>query len=253
MQIKTLIVDDEASARSRLRKLLGAHLDIELLGEASDGLAALAQIEQSRPDLIFLDVQMPGLSGFETLVAMPSSSVPLVIFATAYDQYALAAFEANAVSYLLKPISRERLAQAIARARQLLLSETRTADEQSRIRHTAQAAAPPLTQIVGRRRDHFVLLRLAQVCCFLMEDGIVKVKTEAESYWTDYQLNTLETRLPDPPFFRASRQAIVNLRQVKEIIPAAKSTFRLVLNDREASELHVSERQSQKLRHMLQG
>lgn len=252
MKLRTLIIDDEASARSRLRKLLAAHPEIEIIGEADDGLNAVAQIGQAKPNLIFLDVQMPGLTGFEVLQTLPKDLLlPLIIFATAYDQYALEAFEANAVSYLLKPINRERLAQAIERAQKLHANETQNAEAREHIHQLAQSVAQPLQQIVARRRDRFVLLGLDQVCLFEIADGVVKVKTESDNYWTDYQLNDLESRLPDPPFFRAHRSAIVNLRKVREIAPFLKSSFLLVMNDQSASEIQVSERQSKKLRQIL--
>lgn len=237
-----------------MKKLLAEHAEIEIIGEAADGVEAIEKIETSKPDLIFLDVQMPALTGFEVLRALPQDSkLPLIIFATAYDQYALDAFEANAVSYLLKPINRERLAKAIERACNLKASEQQTAEEHSRIRQMTKSAAPALEQIVARRRDRFVLLRLEQICYFEISDGTVKVKTDTDSYWTDYQLNDLESRLPDPPFFRAHRSAIVNLSKVKEIAPTSKSSYLIVVNDQTGSEIHVSERQSKKLRQLLQG
>jgi len=252
-RLKTLIIDDEASARSRLRKLLNTHPEIEIIGEAGNGLEAVAGIERWRPDLIFLDVQMPGLNGFEVLQALPKQPpLPLVIFATAYDEYALAAFEANAVGYLLKPINRERLRQAVERAYKLFLSEAQADDERQRIRQMLKTAAPPLQQIVARKRDRFVLLPLEDILFFRMEDGLVKVKTEAALYRTDYQITDLEARLPDPPFFRAHRSVIVNLGKVKEIAPFFKSTYLLIMSDPEASEIQVSERQSKKLREMLE-
>ncbi len=154
MKLKALIIDDEAPARSRLKNLAAAHPEIELIGEAADGVEAVAQIGQTKPDLVFLDVQMPGLTGFEVMQALPKDApLPLVIFATAYDQYALEAFEANAVSYLLKPINRERLAQAVERAAKLASSERQSAEERHRIRRAVNAGAPPLEQIVARRRD----------------------------------------------------------------------------------------------------
>jgi DNA-binding LytR/AlgR family response regulator len=251
--LKTFIIDDEASARSRLRKLLASHSQIEIIGEAGDGLEAVAKIESLRPDLIFLDVQMPGLNGFEVLRALPAKApLPLVIFATAYDEYALAAFEANAVGYLLKPINRERLNQAVERAHRLFLSESQAADERERIRQVVNAAAPPFEQIVARKRDRFVLVPLEEVFFFCVEDGLVKAKTETGLYRTDYQITELEARLPDPPFFVARRSVIVNLRKVKEIAPFFKSTYQLIMNDPEATEIQVSERQSKRLREMLE-
>ncbi len=245
-------MDDEAPARSRLRKLIAAHPEIEITGEAADGVEAVAGIARMKPDLVFLDVQMPGLSGFEVLQSLPKETpLPLVIFATAYDQYALEAFEANAVSYLLKPTNRERLAQAVERACKLAASESSTSEERERIQRTVQTAAPPLQQIVARRRDRFLLLPLDQIIFFEVENGVVRVKTESERYWTDYQINDLEARLPDPPFFRAHRSVIVNLGKVKEIAPMMKSTYLLVMNDKESSEIRVSERQSKRLRQMI--
>lgn len=236
-----------------MTKLLAAHPEIEIVGEAADGVAAVEQIEQVSLDLIFLDVQMPGLTGFEVLRALPPNlPLPLIIFATAYDQYALDAFEANAVSYLLKPVNRDRLAQAIERACKLKANEAQTAAEHERIRQLAQAATPKLEQIVARRRDRFVLLPLDQIVFFEVADGTVKVKTNTDIYWTDYQINDLEARLPDPPFFRAHRSAIVNMQKVKEIAPTARASYLLVMNDQTASEIHVSERQSKKLRQLLQ-
>jgi two-component system LytT family response regulator len=253
MKLKTLIIDDEASARSRLRKLLGAHPEVEIIGEARNALEALAQIEQWQPDLLLLDVQMPGLNGFELLRALPpTATLPLVIFATGYDQYALAAFEANAVSYLLKPINRASLGRAIERAYKLSLSETQVEEERARWREVLHQT-PPLEQIVARKSNRFVLLPLEQIFFFRVEDGLLRAKTEAESYWTDYQIKELETRLPYPPFFRAHRAVLVNLRKVKEIAPFDKNTYLLLMNDRAGSEIQVSARQAQKLRALLWG
>lgn len=222
-----------------------------MIGEASDGLAAIRQIATLAPDLLFLDVQMPGLNGFEVLQALPQDkALPLVIFATAFDEHALAAFEANALGYLLKPINRERLQQSIARALQLIPNQSQANSEQQRLRSVAQAA--PLAQLVARKRDRFILLRPDQVVFLRVEDGLVRLHTETENYWTDYQLNDLEARLPAPPFFRAHRAVLVNLRKVKELAPFAKSTFLLLLNDHAATEIQVSERQAKKLRELLE-
>src|SRR5262245_26506778 len=250
--LKTLLIDDETSARSRLRKLLAAHRDVQILGEACDGLQALERIQHLRPDLIFLDVQMPGMSGFEVLDSLPKQSPsPLVIFTTAFDDYALAAFEVNASGYLLKPVSRERLSETLDRARKLMLSESLALQEQDRIQRTAAAAAAPLHQLVGRRRDRFILIPLDQVLLISVEDGLVKIRTQNEIVWTDYLLNDLQARLPEPPFFRARRSVIVNMHKVKEIAPYFKSTYLLILNDPNHTQVQVSERQSKRLRQLL--
>ena len=119
-RMRSIIVDDEESARARLRRLLAAHPEIEIVGEARDGIEAVQAIEELAPGLVFLDIELPGLTGFEVLRALPqNAAMPLVIFVTGYDQHALAAFEANALAYLLKPVEPERLAQAVERARKL--------------------------------------------------------------------------------------------------------------------------------------
>jgi two-component system response regulator LytT len=237
-----------------LRKLLAAHSDVEIVAEAADGLQALEKIQQLQPGLIFLDVRMPGMSGFQVLQSLPKDfRTPLVIFTTAFDQYALAAFGVNATGYLLKPINRERLAETVERARKLTVSEALARDERDRVRRMADAMTPALQQLVGRRRDRFILLRLDQVFVICVEDGLVKIKTEGEMFWTDYQMTDLETRLPDPPFFKARRSVIVNMQKVKEIAGSPKSTYELILNDSAHTKIQVSERQSKRLRDLLHG
>jgi len=251
MKLRTLIIDDEASARSRLRKLLSAYPEVEIVGEAQDGLEALNRITETGPDLLLLDVQMPAQNGFEVLDSLPVNRIPLVIFATAYDEYALAAFAANAIGYLLKPIKRERLNMAIERASKLLNNETGFSDEREKLRDVVKQMVPPLRQIVARRRDRFVLLSLERIFYFRIESGLLRARTVTESYWTDYQINDLESRLPSPPFLRVDRSAIVNLDHVREIVPFPKSTYLLLLNDSEGTEIRVSERRSKKLRELL--
>jgi two-component system, LytTR family, response regulator len=248
--VRILIVDDEAPARSRLRKLLGGYPECEIVGEAGDGLRAVSEAERLRPDLLLLDVQMPGLTGFEVVRSL-ASPAPLVVFVTAYDEYALAAFEANAVGYLRKPVNRERLAAALERARTLCQVDGRPDEELARARRAADAAEPTLRQLVCRKRDRFVLVPLDKIVCIGVEDGIVKVWTGDATYRTDYQLAGLAARLPDPPFFRVHRSALVNMNHVREIAPFFNSTYQLVLDDRESTEIQVSERQSKRLREML--
>jgi two-component system, LytTR family, response regulator len=204
------------------------------------------------PDLVFLDVQMPGLDGFEVLRTLPADvRWPLVVFATAYDEYALAAFEANAVGYLLKPIDREKLERVVERARQLS-GRADDATDLAQLRTLAQATRRPLQHVVARLRDRFLLLPLEDVCFFRVEDGLVKVKTDAQLYRTDYNLSDMEDRLPDPPFFRAHRSIIVNADKIAEIAPLFKGSYMLVMSDKERSEIQVSERQSKLVRELLQ-
>ncbi|NOT60693.1 MAG: response regulator transcription factor [Acidobacteria bacterium] len=255
--MRTLIVDDEASARARLRRLLAAHNDaIEIAGEAADGLSALQQITALAPDLLFLDIEMPGLNGFQVLQSLPPDFVlPLVVFVTGYDQHALAAFAANALAYLLKPVETERLALVVDRAQRLHASVAQRAAEQRELSALIQAApdAAPLRHIVGRKRDRFFLLAPSDVCFFRAQDGIVRAHTASETYWVNYQLNQLEAGLPADQFFRAHRSALVNLACVKELQADFKSSFRLTINDLAHTEIQVSERQAPFLRRRFPG
>jgi DNA-binding LytR/AlgR family response regulator len=252
MPVKTLIVDDEDAARSRLCKLLATFGSIDIVGEARDGLEAVDLIVRAAPDLVFLDVQMPGLDGFEVLRTLPAEMRwPLVVFATAYDEYALAAFEANAVGYLLKPIDREKLERVVERAQQLT-GPKNDGTEMTHLRTLAQATRRRLQHVVARLRDRYLLLALEEVYFFRVEDGLVKVKTDTHLYRTDYNLSDIEDRLPDPPFFRAHRSIIVNAAKVAEVAPLFKGSYMLVMSDKERSEIQVSERQSKLVRELLQ-
>jgi DNA-binding LytR/AlgR family response regulator len=244
-----LIIDDEAPARSRLTRMLRVYPGVEIAGEASNGLEAVERIEQLRPDAIFLDIQMPGLDGFGVLRSLPGDRPkPLVIFVTGFDQHALEAFEAHALSYLLKPVEDEQLGMVVDRATRLCGRE----DEDRRIGEAARALAPKLNHVVGRKRDRLVLLPPAEIVFFSAENGLIKAKTPTESYLVNHQLAELEASLQED-FFRARRQVLVNLRAVKEIRPYFKSSFLLVMNDAASTEVAVSERQSKLLRRRIPG
>ena len=249
--MKCLIIDDEAPARSRLTRLLKAHPEVQIAGEASNGLEALEQIEQTHPDVVFMDIQMPGLDGFGVLRSLPQDTPqPLVVFVTGFDQHALEAFEANALAYLLKPVEPEQLVIVVERAARLC---GRHADEDRRIAAAASVLAPKLTQVVGRKRDRLVLLSPSEISFFAAEDGLIKARTSTDTYLVNHQLAELEASLPEEDFFRARRQALVNLRAVKEIRPYFKSSFLLIMNDAASTEIAVSGRQSKLLRRRIPG
>ncbi|HTP88600.1 MAG TPA: LytTR family DNA-binding domain-containing protein [Candidatus Acidoferrales bacterium] len=246
-----LIVDDEAAARSRLTRMLSKHPEVQIAGEASDGLQAIECIQRLRPDLVFLDVQMPGLDGFQVIRSIPAEVPrPLIIFVTGFDRHALEAFEANALAYLLKPVEKEQLAQVLERAAKLCAFDRLRVEEDRRVAEMARSRAPALEQIVARKRDRFVLLNPDEILYFSAEDGLVKAKTAAESYVVNYQLAELEAALAQA-FFRARRSALVNLRRVKEIRPFFKSSFVLAMPD--AAEIAVSARQAKLLRLRIPG
>jgi len=251
--MRSIVVDDEESARARLRRLLAAHPEIEIVAEARDGIEAVQAIEEFAPGLVFLDIELPGLTGFEVLRALPQkTAMPLVIFVTGYDQHALAAFEANALAYLLKPVEPERLAQAVERAGRLAASGDRKAERDRMLRLAAQSVRP-LRQVVCRRRDRSVLIPPEQIFWFQVEDGIVKAHTAGETFWVNYQLAELEAGLPADLFFRARREVLVNLNKIKEIQPYVKSGFLLVMADPAATPIVVSEREAPSLRQRIPG
>jgi DNA-binding LytR/AlgR family response regulator len=252
--MKSIIVDDEESARARLGRMLTAYPDIVMVGEARDGLEAVEMIEAQRPDLVFLDIQMPGLTGFEVLQSIPASvAMPLVIFVTGYDRHALAAFEANALAYLLKPVEAERLTQAVERARKLGGTAKEGEREREQILRVARESPKVLQQIVCRKRDRVVLTPPEQICWFQVEDGVVKAHTAADTFTVNYQLGELEASLPAEVFFRARREVLVNLTRIREIRPYFKSGFLLVMPDAAATEIVVSERQARSLRQRIPG
>ena len=252
--MRSMIVDDEESARARLTRMLTAYPDIEVVGEARDGLEAVEKLEQLQPDLLFLDIQMPGLTGFEVLQAVPPSvTMPLVIFVTGYDRHALAAFEANALAYLVKPVEPERLAQAVDRARKLGRTTGEAEQERKHVLQVARESPKVLQQIVCRKRDRLVLTPPEQICWFQVEDGVVKAHTATDTFTVNYQLGELEVSLPADVFFRARREVLVNLTRIREIRPYFKSGFLLVMPDAAATEIVVSERQARSLRQRIPG
>jgi len=253
--MKSLIIDDEPPARARLSRMIAAHSPVVgVIGEARDGLEALEKISGLRPDLIFLDVEMPGLNGFQVLQSLPEDvALPLVVFTTGYDQHAMAAFEANAVAYLLKPVEAERLAQVIDRAWRIHSFEAQRGAVRRTLSSFIQNAPAQLQQVVGRKRDRFFLLSPEEIIFFRADGGIVRAYTATEGYWVNYQLNYLDACLPEEIFFRAHRSAIVNLTKVKEMRSYSKSSFLLLMSDQEQTEIKVSERQAALLRRRFPG
>jgi len=252
MPISALIADDEASARSRLRKILGAH-PFELIAEdARDGLEALEAIRKHRPQVVFLDVEMPGLGGFEVVEALDAAEMPLIVFVTAYDEYALAAFEANAVAYLLKPVGEQRLQTVVSRVQQLLRSPDEAAQAASRVSIVTSARPQTLQHVLAIQKDGYALIPLSDVCSFQVDDGVTHVRTATASFRTNYAINDLEKRLPVPPFFRAHRATIANLDKVATVSPLFKGALLLKMKDAQGSEIQVSERQAKHVRELLQ-
>jgi DNA-binding LytR/AlgR family response regulator len=252
MRISALIADDEASARSRLRKILAPYPFELVEQDARDGLEALEAIRKHRPQVVFLDVEMPGLDGFEVVEALAPDEMPLIVFVTAYDQYALAAFEVNAVAYLLKPVDERRLQVMVSRVEQLLGSPGEAAQAASRVSVVTRARQQMLHHALAIQKDGYALIPLSEVCSFQVEDGVTYVRTATVSFRTNYAINDLEKRLPAPPFFRAHRATIANLDKVAMVSPLFKGALLLKMKDAQGSEIQVSERQAKQVRELLQ-
>jgi len=236
--MNTLLVDDERLARQELRRLLADHADITIVGKAVNADDAVTRLEDSSIDLVFLDIQMPGGSGFDVLERL--ERVPLVVFTTAFDEYAVRAFEVNAFDYLMKPVRPERLASVLDRTRTALTTARDTRPER-----------PPLS--TGR-----VFLRDGERCWIVLWTDIVLFEVEgnyAHAYFGSNRplirasLNALEAKLDPALFFRASRQHIVNLRFIESVETAPDDTYIIHLKNR--SEVPVSRRQSRQLRESL--
>jgi two-component system LytT family response regulator len=253
-RLRSLLIDDEPNARLRLRRLLKDEERVEVIGEAKDGLEAVREIQRLRPDLVFLDVQMPGLDGFETLNALPADvTLPLIIFVTGFHEHAMAAFDANAIAYLLKPIEPERLQEMIERAWRLQHFADDRAKAANQIHDFTASVPRNFRQIVARKLDRFLLLDPSEILYFYIDHGIVRARTSADTVWVNYQLGDLEQGLSEFSFFRAHRASLVNLRRVKEIRPTARSAFVLVINDAAGTQIEVSERQARALRAIIPG
>ncbi len=254
MQIRAFLADDERAARARLRRLLDRHPQIEIIGEATNGLEAVEAIERLRPELLFLDVQMPGLSGFEVLQGLSKDIPrPLTIFVTGFHEHALEAFRARAIAYLLKPIEEDHLQEMIERAGRLLGSVPSREQEHQNVNRLLGEELPPMEQIVARKANRVFLLDPEEALFFYMDSGIVRVRVENDTYWVNYQLGELEQALVSRGFFRARRSSLVNLKRVKEVRSDPRSTFVLVMGDARNTEVEVSERQGRALRARIPG
>jgi DNA-binding LytR/AlgR family response regulator len=269
MGLRVVLVDDEKPARDRLRRLLSEHPDCAVIGEAGDASSAIDLIDRERPDLCFLDVQMPEGDGFEVLRRIRHR--PRVIFTTAFDQYAVPAFEVRSIDYLLKPFSRERFAAALERAREAHRSGTPQDEEIVRLlkeiqsglaRPDAAAAAgtpvagapavsgPAPVRIPARRGTRVILLDPSEILWFEAEETIVFARTVEARLIVDRSLGDLEQQL-SPGFFRTHRRYLVNVVRIREILPGDGGGYRVVMHDEAKSAVPLSRRQARALRDLI--
>jgi two-component system LytT family response regulator len=229
-----LVVDDEAPARAKLKRLLADDARFTLLGEAADGEQAVARIESLRPDLLLLDVQMPGLTGFEVLETLGAESCPQVIFSTAYDQFALKAFDAHAVDYLLKPYDAERFRKALDKAwAQLEAGRAEPQQVQALLSGLEQSGPPerPLERLLVKVGEAWIALRVDRVRRFSAEDKYVRVFSDQGQHLVRQTLKSLETRLDPRRFVRVHRSELVQLEAVVRLEPWSHGDGLLVLAD----------------------
>jgi two-component system LytT family response regulator len=221
--LRTLLVDDEQPARDRLRQLLSEVAEVEIVGEAEDGVQAVERVTALAPDLVLLDIQMPGCSGLEVVASLPRPR-PAIIFCTAFDQYAVDAFELQAVDYLLKPVNRARLHAALARVR-----EQRTVERDHQLDDLARASHIAPARFLARKGARFRIVARADVMAFTFHDGVTRLHTATEQLWMQPTLAALARRLDPRTFLQVSRTAIVALDAIREARPFPDGTGEVVL------------------------
>lgn len=230
--VRALIVDDEPLARRRLRALLAEEDAVEIIGEAGSGNAAVEAIGELRPDLVFLDVQMPELNGFEVLRATADRHQPLVVFVTAYDEHAIKAFEVQAADYLLKPVVESRFREAVRRAVKRLREQPQ-AEIARELARLLEAVKPPdqSTRIPIRRDGRVFFVKTADITRVEADGDFVRVHAGTESHMVRETMAEMEAKLPSPPFVRVHRSMIVNSERIREIQPWFKGDYVVILTD----------------------
>jgi two-component system, LytTR family, response regulator LytT len=270
MAINTLIIDDERPARDELAYLLKDFPEINVIGQGKNGLEAVALIKDHAPDLVFLDVQMPGLDGFGVIKKLVERKVrmPAIVFATAYDHYAVQAFEVNAVDYVLKPFEKARIAKAIQRAKKMADAHVPAVDRLESLvsllgGHLGGQAGPHVTAPAGAARGpHAKLLMKAQARMLLIDaedmvyaaiqDGTITIFARETEGISNYRtIEELQAALDPDIFWRTHRSYLVNINHIKEVMPWFKSSYVLKMNDKRASEIPVSRGQTKRLREFL--
>ncbi|HEY0158678.1 MAG TPA: LytTR family DNA-binding domain-containing protein [Thermoanaerobaculia bacterium] len=229
--IRTLVVDDEPLARKRMRALLRDYDDFPVVGDARDGEEALRTIAELRPDVVFLDVQMPGLDGFEVVRRLDAAPRPLIVFVTAFEQYALDAFRASAVQYLLKPVDRDELRNAIVRVRQLAAATPAPDTTLAELLAQLQKPRTYMQRIVVKTRGRTFLFRIEQIDWFESAGNYVCLHLGKERYLLRETMSGLEEKLDPGQFVRIHRTAIVNVERIREMKPTSHGEYLVMLAD----------------------
>jgi two-component system response regulator LytT len=257
MSLSAVIVDDEQLARDELAFLLKNVGDVDVVAQGKNGVEAVSLIREHNPDLVFLDVQMPGLDGFGVLKKLLDRKLPMpkIVFATAFDQYAVKAFEVNAVDYLLKPFDKKRVAQSIQRARAKMEAGVASSDKFETLVKMLESQKQQTSKLLLKAAGRLFLVNQRDVCFASIEDGIISVITsglngmEGQSNCRTLEelLDSLEPNL----FWRAHRSYLVNINRIKEVVPWFKSSYQLRMDDKKQTEIPVSRAQTKRLRELF--
>jgi len=248
--IRAILVDDEPIARKVLREELEPVPDVKIVGEAENGRQAIEQIHSLKPDLVFLDLQMPGIDGFEVLRRLDGSALPCVVIVTAYDQHAIRAFDAGAVDYLLKPLGEDRLGRCLERVRELRRSTSAVAQSLAKLQELTlgEPWARP-RKVVGRIGEEYFLLDSSQVLAFQAERELVWIITRGQRYLATQPLKVIQQKLAGLNFTRVHRNSLVNMDHVAKMAPLSSQRWRLTLNNQQ--EFVVSKRQGRAVQKLL--
>jgi DNA-binding LytR/AlgR family response regulator len=264
MALRVAIVDDERLARQELQYLLEAAGSVDIVGVGSNGIEAVELIASQTPDLVFLDVQMPGLDGFGVLKRLIELKLklPQVVFATAYDRYAVRAFEVNAVDYLLKPFDESRVAQTLDKARARIPAAGTATDDGTAAKldallrlvgeSTGTGTKTSTGKVVVRAQNRLLLVDQKEICFAAIEDGAISVATSTiEGQSNCRTLEELLEQLDPETFWRAHRSYVVNLQHIREVVPWFKSSYQLRMDDPKKTEIPVSRNQTKRLRELF--
>jgi two-component system response regulator LytT len=257
MSLSAVIVDDEQLARDELAYLLKNIGDVDVVAQGKNGVEGVSLIREHNPDLVFLDVQMPGLDGFGVIKKLLDKkfTLPKIVFATAFDQYAVKAFEVNAVDYLLKPFDRKRVAQSVQKARTRLEPAGASADKIETLMRMLESQKPQTSKVLLKASGRLFLINQKDICFASIEDGVITVVTsgangmegQSNCRTLDELLDTLDSNL----FWRAHRSYLVNINRIKEVVPWFKSSYQLRMDDKKQTEIPVSRAQTRRLRELF--
>ncbi|HZW78857.1 MAG TPA: LytTR family DNA-binding domain-containing protein [Candidatus Deferrimicrobiaceae bacterium] len=257
MPLSAVIVDDEQLARDELTFLLKSDGEVNVVAQGKNGLEAINLIKEHDPDLVFLDVQMPGLDGFGVIKKLLDKKIPLpkIVFATAFDQYAVKAFEVNAVDYLLKPFDKKRVAQAVQKARLQQETESLPAEKIDTLMRMLQAPKTQSSKILLKTVGRMFLVDQREICYAWIEEGVITVVTAGPSGMEGQSncrtLEELLSSLDAGLFWRAHRSYLVNINRIREVVPWFKSSYQLRMDDKKQSEIPVSRAQTKRLRELF--